>query len=90
MTQVSKTFIISEIAKTPIDPVNINNMFTFKKQDDILNVGMTKTTSYVIAFYKADPYLDHNPILWKYESESERDCDYNKLINLYTDKISSL
>ena len=58
MTQVSKTFNISEIAKNSIDPVNSHNMFTFKKQEDILNVGLTKTISYAIAFYKADPYLN--------------------------------
>lgn len=87
---MEKQFIISDVAIGTVEPVNISNMFTFRKFDPNGN-GLGSTSSkYAILFYKAEAYLDHEPIKWNYASESDRDCDYNKIVQLVAQSINEV
>ena len=79
--EANSIFATSDLAIGTVEPINLNQMFTFRKEKD-------HTGKFVIAFYKADPYLDHQTILWKYSSENHRDCDYETLINNFSYKLS--
>jgi hypothetical protein len=81
MTQVSKKFIISDIAKVTCEPVNIDSVYTFRKEKDASGTPM-------ISFYKEGTHLGHEPVMWKYNSVEERDCDYNKIIQNYSESIN--
>lgn len=81
-------FIISDIAEDTIEPVNIDNIFTFRKRDT--KRSLAGETLYFIDFYKADPTLGHEPLSWKYKSESDRDCDYQKIIDKVAVSVNNL
>jgi hypothetical protein len=80
---ITKQFIISDIAKVTCEPVNIDSVYTFRKEKDASGTAM-------ISFYKEGTHLGHEPIMWKYESEAQRDCDYNKIIQKYSESINTI
>lgn len=75
--------IRSDNAKGTVEPVNIELAFTFRKES-----GQIGKYNWSIAFYKEDPVMEVKPVRWKYETEAERDCDYNQLIANYTESIN--
>ena len=83
---MEKNFIISDVADGTVEPVNVNNIFTFRKGPTAL-FGKVK---YTIDFYKDGPQMDARPISWNYEKESERDCDYAKIVQLVAQSINEV
>lgn len=81
-------FIISDVAEDTIEPVNIDNIFTFRKRDT--NRSLSGETKFYIDFYKSEPNLKHEPITWKYKSQSDRNCDYQKIIDKVAVSVNEL
>lgn len=83
---MEKNFIISDVAEGTVEPVNVNNIFTFRKSPDS-GFGKNK---YTIDFYKDGPNLDSRPISWNYKTKSKRDCDYDKIVALVAQSINEI
>lgn len=81
---MEKFFVISSVAKGTVEPVNLSNIYTFRKQ----NPNLVNSSDWAIAFYKSEQLADHNTIKWKYDTEEARDCDYKKLINNFATDIN--
>ena len=84
---MSKIFIVTSLAIDTIEPVNLDNIFTVRKENPI---EFSPDKHYYLSFYKSDISLDHVPLKWKYKTIEDRDCDYNKIITHYSEDITTL
>ncbi len=84
---MSTPFIITTLATGTVEPVNIENLYSIRKENPTPFNGGNK---YSIAFYKNEQSADHNAIKWKYDDEETRDCDYQKIIANFAVDINTL
>jgi hypothetical protein len=77
----TSSIIITSNAKGTVEPVNLNNIYTFRKFDQ---------GEWSIQFYKSEEVAAHNVISWKYETEEARDCDYKLIVKEKVENISEV
>jgi len=77
----TSSIIITSNATTDVEPVNLNNIYTFRKFD----IG-----EWSIQFYKSEEVAAHNVISWKYETEEARNCDYKLILDRKVENISEV
>ena len=78
MTQIEKPFIFPVRALGDPSPVNYNMMNTFSKQE-VLDVKNDKT-EYRIVWQIGLVAKEGQDIVWRYDSKSCRDSDYNEIV----------
>ncbi len=83
---VGKPFVISTLAIGTPDPVNLDRVVTFQKAADS-NQRREKDGKFHIAFIRDENSVGPKTIVWRYNSEENRDCEYDVLVSRYAEKL---
>lgn len=85
-----KSLIYSTLALGDPRPVNMSLVYTFIKAEgsDYTAKKNSKNGKFQIQFMRTENFLGPKDIVWEYETEEERNCEYNILLECYTNKIS--
>lgn len=82
---LEKPFIHSLTAEGTPDPVNFNDVFTFKATTEI-STGATKP-KYLIEFHRDENSSSPRVIVWKYKNECDRNNEYDIVLGLISKPI---
>jgi len=82
---LEKPFVHSLTAEGTPDPVNFNDVFTFKPTKEV-TTGHTKPL-YFIEFSRDENSSAPKQIIWKYKNECDRDAEYDILLALISKPI---
>lgn len=77
---LEKPFIHSTLAEGDPDPVNYNDVFTFRKTKEI-STGKTKS-KFFIEFNRDENSSSPKTIIWKYINECDRNNEFDKILSL--------
>lgn len=77
---LDKTFVYTELAIGTPDPINLTLITTFYKEERIgANV---KDGPYQIIFFRDENQAGVRNLVWKYDNEENRNCDFDQLLAL--------
>lgn len=82
---MSVQFVLSTLALGTPDPVNLEEVVTFTKQQD--NRLQSSDSSFKIVFHKGNSGASPIDITWNYSKEEDRDCEFDKLIETHGHKL---
>jgi len=82
---LEKPFVYSKTAEGDPDPVNFNDVFTFKKSDEITTGVSPK--KYFIEFHRDENSAAPQVITWKYLNSCDRNAEFDILIGLIAKPI---
>ncbi len=74
-------FVLSKLGEGTPDPVNLEEIVTFTKQED--NRIQSSASLFKIVFHKSEAGQAPSDITWNYTKKDNRDCEYDKLIDLH-------
>ena len=81
-------YVVSDLAiGIDKEPVNLDVMSTFKKFDH--PSSKKDNGRHQIEFRRENGSVGPSSIFWKYQSESDRDCDFDRLIKQYTNTLKN-
>lgn len=87
---MESNFITTSNAMDTVEPVNLGNIFSFRKFDGPVDSIAGGVPEYSIDFYKNEQTSDHAYLSWRYKSAEERDCDYKNIISRKVQDISEI
>lgn len=82
---LEKPFVHSLTAEGTPDPVNFNDVFTFKAEKEITQGA--SPAKYFIRFSRDENSVGPKEIIWKYKKECDRDKEYDILLGLISKPI---
>jgi len=75
-------FVLSTLGTGTPDPVNLEEIVTFTKDQD--NRIQSSENKFKIVFHRGAQAPD---ITWKYNKEEDRDCEFDKLVTQHGQKL---
>ena len=82
---LEKPFIHSSLSEGDHEPINYNEVFTFRKTDQSV-IGVAKPLFY-IEFDREENSVGPKTIIWKYIDKCTRNTEYDKIIAMISKPI---
>jgi len=85
---LDKPFLVSEKGIGSPDPLNMNKVVSFAKHEDDGIQSANKPGRNQIRFTRDENSVGPKEVFWKFESEADRDSEYDKIVCLVATPIT--